>query len=363
MNHWQNRLPSFAKHKSKPQPRQLLKRLPRRRKRPPRRPRRSRRFGFQPKFDRRQLMALTYPDLALDTLYAMGVSVAICTDADETARIAARHTIDDLEGKWSRFIESSEISVVNGAPGPVVVSTATAEVVELSLTGWLKTGGWYDPTIGLHLRHAGYDRPLVEGWSARCTDALPNPPDAHSVLADVESGLVYVPEGLAIDLGGVGKGRAADLVAADLRKAGARIAAVSVGGDVRVAGDKPCVVPLEYPLDTKSGPPAELWLRDAGVAVSGPIWRGTGDGRHHLIDPFTGLPAAEPRIAIVVARSAAIAEMLATAAAIAPVQVALEFLASIDARGWLIELDGQVLEFGGPRDLVAEPGWLDERLS
>ena len=305
-------------------------------------------------------MTVAHPELASGTLEAMGASIAICTDAEASARIAAQCTIDALEQKWSRFMETSEISMANRLSGPVVVSTETAEVVEMAIAGCLETGGWYDPTVGRHLVHAGYDRPLIDGWSARRAAALPDPADATSVMVDSVSGLLFVPMGLSLDLGGIGKGRAADLIVGDLRKAGARVAAVCVGGDVRVASDQPCVVPLEHPLDTRSCPPAELWLRDAGVAVSGPIWRGTDDGRHHLIDPFTGRPAAEPRIAIVVARSAAIAEMLATAAAIAPVQVALEFLASIDAKGWLIELDGRVLEFGAPRDLVAEPGWLDE---
>ena len=56
------------------------------------------------------------------------------------------------------------------------------------------------------------------------------------VRVDYEASTLTVPVLSAIDLGGIGKGMAADIVAEELVEAGATGALVNVGGDLRCAG-------------------------------------------------------------------------------------------------------------------------------
>ena len=63
---------------------------------------------------------------------------------------------------------------------------------------------------------------------------------------------VRLPPGVRIDLGGIGKGLAADLVSRGLVDRGARSALVSLGGDMRARGEVPdgaWQIPVEHPLD------------------------------------------------------------------------------------------------------------------
>ena len=53
---------------------------------------------------------------------------------------------------------------------------------------------------------------------------------------DRDHNTVALPAGVQLDLGGIGKGLAADLVASGLVERGALGACVALGGDVRVAG-------------------------------------------------------------------------------------------------------------------------------
>jgi len=286
---------------------------------------------------------------------AMGAEVEITSDATPTAIRTALAVVRRLEARWSRFLPGNELALLNAADGPAVARPSTARILEVALAGSRLTGGWFDPTRGADLRGAGYDRSLADGWSSPSAIA-----DRHGGLhIDAKTGLVHIPAGAEIDLGGIAKGWAADVAAALLRRAGASYAGVAIGGDVRVCSETRVLVEVASPHD-RSHRPALVALRDGGVAVSGPTKRRADDGRHHLIDPFTGRPSAHPRVAAVIAATAAGAEMIATAAAIAPLPDAVEIIRSLGATAWLVEPDGSVTTVGEPARYLIDPGWLEE---
>ena len=145
-----------------------------------------------------------------------------------------------------------------------------------------------------------------------------------------------VPEGVRLDLGGIGKGRAADLVAKDLVRAGVRSAVVNLGGDLCIAGpplDQPLVVAIAIPSPCTGSPrwwpsARARWPPVRGRAGPGPS---TGRRRHHLIDPTTGRSARSGLAAVtVLAADAVRAEVLAKAA----------FVAGIDEGAGLLEAAG-----------------------
>lgn len=299
-------------------------------------------------------MSAERSDVRTSARPAMGATARITTDASTVAVAAAHTVIARLESRWSRFLPTSELSAVNRASGPRVVQPATAQVIEAALAGCRLTDGWYDPRCGRDLEAAGYDRPLSEGWSPRRFRRA-RTADRAAVHLDPVTGLLDVPTGVALDLGGVAKGWAADAAAELLADHGAVHAGVEVGGDVRIRSRHRAVVDVAHPGGDAH--PMRIGLRDGGVAVSGPMRRRAADGRHHLIDPHTGEPAAQPRLSVVIAASAAGAEMLATAAAIAPLDTAVGIVTRLGATAWLVD-DGSVTEVGTPERFLLDPGWL-----
>ena len=170
------------------------------------------------------------------TFRAMGTDVTVLALGGRSDLGAwAAEAIERLEEKWSRFRPGSELCAVNdAAPDPVVVSGETYALVERSVDAWRRTGGRYDPTVLSAVVAAGYDRDFdavaAEG-PGPAREPAPAPGCADIVLDPVVR-TVAVPRDVAIDLGGIGKGYAADLVSRELR-ADADGVLVNLGGDLR----------------------------------------------------------------------------------------------------------------------------------
>lgn len=277
------------------------------------------------------------------------VLVVAATDADSRRLLDyAVERVNALEAKWSRFRPTSELRRLNAASGrPVVVSQDTFNVVAHAVDGWYLTEGRYDPTILAALIAAGYDRSFddLEPTAPRPTERAPG--CAAIVLAQSVN-TIMLPAGVQLDLGGIGKGYAADLVTAELLALGARGALVSIGGDIRCAGTAPWdvgwLIEIEDPFDEKATA-ARLGLADGAVVTTTPLKRTwtTADNTkaHHLIDPATGLPADTGLAAVtVVAGEAWWAEVLAKAAYLAGATDGCRLLANLEVTGILFDDDG-----------------------
>ena len=211
---------------------------------------------------------------------------------------AAARRIDELEHRWSRFLPTSEISQLNRAEGdPVVVSADTFTLAEHLVRAWRDTAGLFDPTLHDSLVALGYDDTWPFEPPTPAGDPLPGP-GCDGVLLDRVTRMVWMPEGLHLDPGGLGKGLAADLVAGEVMAAGARGVLVDIGGDLRVIGDSPEGPTWRIAVEHPGAPEVELArveTRDGGVATTSRRkrrWK-LPDGReaHHVLDPFDGRPA------------------------------------------------------------------------
>jgi len=194
---------------------------------------------------------------------AMGtdVEVLVLVDADAAVDVdvaakrageLAAGAVERLEARWSRFRPESELTRVNTAGGaPVVVSSDTFALVARAVDAWRSTGGRYDPSVLAALEAAGYDRSfdaLVREADADAdadADAAPvAAPGCAGVVLDPQVRSVRLPAGVTIDLGGIGKGYAADLVSDELlAEPGARWrgVVVNLGGDLRARGAAPAL--------------------------------------------------------------------------------------------------------------------------
>ncbi len=150
-----------------------------------------------------------------------------------------------------------------------------------------------------------------------------------------------------LDLGGVGKGLAADVVATGLVERGAIGACVGLGGDIRVAGapgeGDAWEIPVEDPLD-EARMLGSRRLRDEAIVTSTTRfrrWSRGGKRLHHIIDPFTGAPA-ERGVTSVVAQAdeAWWAEGVAKAALVAGTERGLELLERLGVAAIVVDADG-----------------------
>jgi len=288
--------------------------------------------------------------------------------ADDGCLQRARERLEEMERRWSRFLPDSELCRINaGAGAPVRVSVDTAEVVRRCIEAWRLTGGLFDPTVLAAVESAGYDRTFEKVSdrpdSSAPVRATPSPGCGGTrVTVDDLGGTVRLPAGVGIDLGGIGKGYAADQVVYEMRLWGADGACVNLGGDVRVSGTSPdgadwsvgVADPFGDPHDSHDsddqGDLVVLAVGEGAVATSSRMrrrWRRGDHEMHHLIDPRTGEPARTGLAAVtVVAAEAHWAEILAKSALVAGREAGTRLLEAHGLAALLVTDTGGLVRVG-----------------
>ena len=232
--------------------------------------------------------------------------------SEEHVRSAVDH-VGRLERTWSRFLPDSEISALNRSAGCLtLVSEATYELVAHAERARRATAGAFTSLMLDQLVELGYDRT----WSEVQSDGVAADDDVvtvdHPACDDgielyPEIRAVQVPDGARFDPGGIGKGLAADMVAAALLDDGAASAQIELGGDVRVVGRAWNGDDWHVNVDdVDHGTPvaATIQLSEGGVATSSTKrrrWRRGTVELHHLLDSRTGRPADTDLDAVTVA--------------------------------------------------------------
>lgn len=269
---------------------------------------------------------------------------------DDGALGRATRRIAELERRWSRFRPDSDVATLNRAAGaPVIVSPDTFDLVADAVDAWVRTDGLFDPTVHDALVAAGYDRSFPELPADRAAGAPSGPaPGCGGIELDPVLCAVTLPPGVHLDLGGIGKGRAVDLVTAELDGV-TDGSCVNLGGDLRVRGRSPAGAGWSIALDDPVGPPGRAAV--ATLAVGALVttttvrrsWRVGGREQHHLIDPRTGRPTSGDVVTVrVIAAEAAEAEVLAKAALVAGGAEAAPLLERAGVAAEVVHRDGLV---------------------
>jgi len=200
---------------------------------------------------------------AMNTVFEVHVAGADARYTAEAAQ-AAFALVDRLEGELSRFRHNSDITRINHLTGGqrTRVGEAAFECLVIARHIHDLTGGAFDIAIGTGL------------------PALELDPESYEVHATAD--------GVRVDLGGIGKGYAVDLVAELLEEWGLERAFVHGGFSSAVALEPPAGAE-GWPL-TLSDPrqPAQIFtrlsMRQAALSASG-VRKGD-----HIRDPRTGAP-------------------------------------------------------------------------
>lgn len=263
----------------------------------------------------------------------------------------------EIEQLMSVNISTSDISRVNLAAGveAVSVSNDTFIVLKTALEHAELTNGAFNPAIG----------PLVNLWAIG-SDApnLPSQQKIDSALAlcnwqDVQIGesiqgtpptVFLAQRGMALDLGGIAKGYAADEVVAMLRKEGIERAIIDLGGNIYGLGEKEngdsWRVGIKNPFDSTGSPVLRIDVKNKSVVTSGVYERFfERDNRryHHLLDVNTGYPADNGLMSVtIVTESSMIADVLSTAVFVMGKQRGIDFLQSIDYEGLSMDTDKNI---------------------
>lgn len=294
---------------------------------------------------------------------AMGTDVHVVVGGPHAARHAEEATgrIRDLERRWTRFDDGSEISRLNRAGGrPTAVSPETLDLVERAVTGWRATGGAFDPTVLDAVTELGYDRDFAAlGEGVREHRVTRPARGCVGIVISRGTGVVRLPEGVHIDPGGIGKGLAADLVVRGLVADGAKGCCVNVGGDLRVTGRAPhggpWVVEVEDPMRPGEGIGCLRLARGAAATSSRTrrTWSTPAGRRHHLVDPSTGDSARSGVASVTVVTGWAWrSEVLAKAVFVAGPEAGVALVEREGAAGLLVDDGGRVHRAGAIEELL-----------
>lgn len=272
-----------------------------------------------------------------------------------------RAELDAVDSACSRFRPDSELVRVNAQAGSHVrVSQHLAEAVAVALRAAAQTDGDVDPTLGLSLEAAGYDRDFDElPPDGPAVVARPPRPGAwRDVELDVDRAILRIPRGVALDLGATAKAWTADRAAARIA---ARVEApvlVSLGGDLAIAGPTEAQPAHGWPVrltgETRNGDGPVAHIHDGGVASSSTVvrrWRRDGATLHHLLDPRTGLPVEPVWRMVTVNAATCVDANTATTAAMVRGAAAPAWLRRLGLPSRLVDADGAVTAMGGwPED-------------
>ncbi len=262
-----------------------------------------------------------------------------CSQAQWLGELA-RDEVLRIEGKFSRYLPDNIIHKINNSHGrPVEVDSETAGLLDFASHLFEISNGRFDITSGVFRRL----------WCFDGGDRIPSRKQAKALLPLVgwdrigwENPVIKVPEGMEIDLGGLGKEYAVDRVAAILAERTSAAILVNFGGDLRALGERRdgqfWDVGIERPgFENQAN--LQLHLKKGALATSGDANRFLLSGGivyPHILNPRTAWPVMKaPRSVTVLADTCTEAGLLATFAMLQGKDAEI-FLDEQGGRYWVI---------------------------
>ena len=278
-----------------------------------------------------------------------------------TAGFAEIHRLEELLSTW---IPTSELSRVNTSAGtmPVSVSPETMTVVQGAIQVAEMTHGGFNIAIG----------PAVDAWNVIEGRRIPTEPelealrpliDLMSIHVDAGERTIFLEKaGMRIDVGGIGKGYAADQAAEVMREAGAIAGVVALAGDIktfgRLPGGKMFPVGIQHPRKDGSVL-AWIELQDEAISTAGDYERffeWDGIRYHHILDPRTLLPARSCQSVTVIAREGVWADGLDTGIFVMGPEQGMELVEQLpDVEAIIVDAEGRLRVSSGLKQRIRLP--------
>ena len=252
--------------------------------------------------------------------------------------------LEEIMSNYNRKSELMRLCDANDAnPGePIAVSRELFDVLQKAQAISELSGGAFDVTVG----------PVVDLWKdARRTQQFPDAEELAVALSQVgyakmkldplKRTVTLMRSGMRLDLGGIGKGYAADEAIALLKKQGITSALVAASGDITVSDPPPGTKgwTVDIALIDQNLPKRTLLLKNASVSTSGDLFQHVviGDKRYsHVLDPRTGVGLTGYRSVTVIAPTGTLADALTKVASVLEPDKAIKLLQKKDAETYIV---------------------------
>lgn len=263
---------------------------------------------------------------AMNTTFTLHLCGVDPPQFDGIAR-ACLERLDQLEGRLSRFIDTSEISQINRlqAGETLYLSDDCHHCLLLAMQAYGETAGLFDITLGtrIEMRKAGH------------AGRLPAPVGKLIIHPDAAAITCETP-GRMLDLGGIGKGFALDQLKELLLDRNVPGGLLAAGASTLLAfGGEP------WPVELAAGEwPHQLALLDQALSASGTDMQGC-----HIVAPWddSETPDYLSQRVWAVADTAGLADAWSTALMLmTPADAAACLTESTSLRQAFAELDGRV---------------------
>jgi thiamine biosynthesis lipoprotein len=291
-------------------------------------------------------------------------AVASDKNVGDRAVQAAFDEIKRLEQLLSTWRSDSELSQVNAQAGhrPVQVSPDTFQLVLKALDIAALTHGGFNIALG----------PAVEAWSVTEEQRIPGDKELQqlkllvdwtSIQFDRERRTIYLPlKGMRIDVGGIGKGYAADRAVEEMKRVGARGGVVALSGDIKTFGSLPdgggFSVGIRHPRE-EGTLIAVIDLKDEAISTAGDYERffeRDGVRYHHILDPHTLQPARACQSVTVIAKEGVMADGLDTGIFVLGPERGMALVEHLpDVEAIIIDGEGRVTVSSGLQDRLRAP--------
>lgn len=220
--------------------------------------------------------------------------------ADQKQFKDIENLLKEIDSRLNRTKDTSELAKIHAASGKqaVAVTPESYDLIVKSLDYAKRTEGRFDPTVG----------PIVDLWNIGHENAkVPNPDKLAQTLKLVDYKDVTLNpdkheiklnrEGMELDMGSVGKGYAADVIADYLRTNGFQSAIIDLGGNIFAVGSKPggsdWTIGVQDPDESRGNQIGKMRVTDKTIVTSGVYERyfvENGKHYHHILDPANGYP-------------------------------------------------------------------------
>ena len=246
-------------------------------------------------------------------------------------RFIELHRLFDI---YNNYTGINNVKTINDNAGikPVQVEQEIIDLILFAKEWHEKTGGKMNIAMGA----------VLSIWHDYRTKAIDFPEEAElppleklknaakhtdldQVIIDTEKRTVYLADkNMRLDVGGIAKGFATEIVAQEVMAAGLTSGIISAGGNIRTIGSpldgvrKHWSIGIQNPNESivsENGVLETVFVSDASVVSSGDYQRYfiyQGKKYHHIIDPDTLMPGENYRAVTVVAEDSGLADFMST---------------------------------------------------
>jgi len=291
-----------------------------------------------------------------ERLMGNAFAITVVAEEEDWAQEKIKMAIAEIrriEQLLTTFNEHSQTNQVNQQAGisPVKVDSEVFQLIQRACRISAITDGAFDLTYGsIDKRLWNFDRSMTSLPDEATARSMVRLINYRNIVLDADAGTVMLKEkGMRIGFGGIGKGYAAEMAKALLKREGVTSGVVNASGDLTTwgyqANQQPWTIGIADP-DNARLPFSYMNITNMAVATSGNYEKYiTINGRKysHTINPKTGLPVTGIKSVTVISPNAEIADAMATPVTIMGIKAGIAMINQVKHLGCIIIDDNNQL--------------------